>query len=149
MLLSHRNRIKNFSFVEQAPFYLGHPNAVTGIFNYPNARFLAFHDPSEIAASPGEVLVEFVTSPNNPDGKFRKPLTQAQIIIADFVFASSAFGDDGKGYVDKNIAWIKEARSQVERVFSFNSASKQFGKTGARCGYIWYPIYDPYAALII
>ncbi|MBS0652460.1 MAG: hypothetical protein JSR39_02915 [Verrucomicrobia bacterium] len=33
-------------------------------------------------------------------------------------------------------------------MFSFNSASKQFGKTGARCGYAWYPIYDPYAALI-
>lgn len=139
---------KKFLFVEQAPFYSGHPNAVTGIFNYPNARFLAFHDPSEISLSPGEVLVEFVTSPNNPDGKFRKPLTNAQIIIADFVFASSAFGNDGQGYLDKNIAWIKEARSQGKHIFSFNSASKQFGKTGTRCGYIWYPIYDSYAISI-
>lgn len=139
---------KKFLFVEQAPFYSGHPSAVSGIFKYPNARFLAFHDPAEVKPEPGEVLVEFVTSPNNPDGKFRKPLTNAQIIIADFVFASSAFGSDGTGYLDRNIDWMRQARAQGKHVFSFNSASKQFGKTGARCGYIWYPIYDPYAALI-
>lgn len=139
---------KKFLFVEQAPFYSGHPNAVTGLFNYPNARFLAFHDPSEIKLEPEEVLVEFVTSPNNPDGKFRKPLTDAEIIIADFVFASSAFGTDGTGYLSKNIEWIRQARSSGKHVFSFNSASKQFGKTGTRCGYIWYPMYDSYGTLI-
>ena len=139
---------KKFLFVEEAPYYSGHPNAVSGIFKYPNARFLAFHEPSEVKPEPGEVVVEFVTSPNNPDGKFRKPLTNAQIIIADFVFASSAFGSDGTGYLDKNIEWIRQARLQGKHIFSFNSASKQFGKTGARCGYIWYPLDDPYAALI-
>lgn len=138
---------KKFVFAEQAPYYSGHPNAVSGIFNYPNARFLAFHDPSEIVLDPEETLVEIVTSPNNPDGKFRKPQTNAQIIIADLVFASSAFGD-GTGYLEKNIDWIREARKTGKHVFSFNSASKQFGKTGARCGYIWYPLYDAYAALI-
>jgi len=136
---------KKFVFVEQAPFYSGHPSAVSGIFTYPNARFLAFHDPKEIKLEPGEELVEFVTSPNNPDGKFRKPLTEARILIADFVFASSAFGNDKMGYRDRNIEWIKKARAAGKHVFSFNSASKQFGKTGARCGYIWYPLYDPYA----
>ncbi|MBX3719463.1 MAG: aminotransferase class I/II-fold pyridoxal phosphate-dependent enzyme [Parachlamydiales bacterium] len=139
---------KKFLFVEQAPFYSGHPNAVAELFKYPNARFQAFHDPSEIQLGPDEVLVEFVTSPNNPDGKFRRPLTDASILIADFVFASSAFGDRGTGYVDDNIKWVREARSKGKHVFSFNSASKQFGKTGARCGYTWYPIYDPYAVLI-
>jgi aspartate/methionine/tyrosine aminotransferase len=139
---------KKFVFVEQAPFYSGHPDAVSGLFNYPNARFLAFHDPSDIKLDPGETLVEFVTSPNNPDGKFRKPLTDAQTIIADFVFASSAFGRDGTGYVNQNIEWVKEARAQGKHVFSFNSASKQFGKTGTRCGYIWYPQHDEYAASI-
>lgn len=139
---------KKFLFVEQAPFYSGHSNAVTGIFNYPNARFVSFHDPAEIHPEPGEILVEFVTSPNNPDGKFRKPLTSAQIIIADFVFASSAFGADGTGEIDKNLEWIKEARAAGKHIFSFNSASKQFGKTGSRCGYIWYPMYDAYASLI-
>lgn len=138
---------KKFVFVEEAPFYSGHPNVVTGIFHYPNARFVAFHDPAEIALEEGEVLVEFVTSPNNPDGKMRKPLTEAKILIADFVFVSSAFGD-GTGYVDENIQWMKEARAKGKHVFSFNSASKQFGKTGTRCGYIWYPISDPYAASI-
>jgi aspartate/methionine/tyrosine aminotransferase len=139
---------KKFLFVQQAPYYSGHPSAVTGIFHYPNARYKAFHDPSEIVPEPGEVLVEFVTSPNNPDGTFRKPLTNAQIIIADLVFASPAFGSDGEGYLQKNLEWIRKARSAGKHVFSFNSASKQFGKTGARCGYIWYPSYDPYAASI-
>lgn len=139
---------KKFVFAEQAPYYSGHPNAVSGLFSYPNARFLAFHDPAEIKLQPDETLVEFVTSPNNPDGKFRKPLTDAQIIIADLVFASSAFGADGTGYVNKNIEWIREARAQGKHLFSFNSASKQFGKTSARCGYLWYPLYDEYAASI-
>ena len=84
---------KKFVFVEQAPFYSGHASAVT-LFNYPNARFASFHDVSELKVAEGEILVEFVTSPNNPDGKFRKPLTDAKIIIGDFVFASSAFGID-------------------------------------------------------
>lgn len=136
---------KKFLFVEQAPFYSGHPSAVTGIFSYPNARFLAFHKPEEVILKEGEELIEFVTSPNNPDGKFRKPLTNAQIIIADFVFASSVFGSDGNGYRNKNIQWIREARKSNKHVFSFNSASKQFGKTGDRCGYIWYPLYDSFA----
>lgn len=139
---------KKFLFVEQSPFYSGHPNAVNGIFPYPNARFLAFHDPAEIKLEPGEVLVEFVTSPNNPDGKFRKPLSNANILIADFVFASPSFGSDGTGYLENNIAWVRKARKEGKTVFSFNSASKQFGKTGTRCGYIWYPMYNPYALSI-
>ncbi len=139
---------KKFVFAEQAPYYSGHPNAVSGIFTYPNARFLAFHDPAEIVLEPGEELVEFVTSPNNPDGKFRKPLTNAQTIIADFVFASSAFGLGETGYREANIEWIRQARAAGKHVFSFNSASKQFGKTGCRCGYIWYPLHDAYAEKI-
>ncbi|MCB1113019.1 MAG: aminotransferase class I/II-fold pyridoxal phosphate-dependent enzyme [Chlamydiia bacterium] len=137
-----------FAFAEQVPYYSGHPNAVTGIFDYPNARFIAFENPSEIKLEPDEELVEIVTSPNNPDGKFREPQTDAEIIMADFVFASSAFGRDGTGYVDQNIEWLRKARANGKHVFSFNSASKQFGKTGARCGYMWYPLYDEYAALI-
>lgn len=139
---------KKFLFVEKAPFYSGHPSAVSGLFNYQNARFLAFHELSEIKLEPEEVLVEFVTSPNNPDGKFRKPLTDAQIIIGDFVFTSSSFGNKGTGYTDENIEWVRKARAQGKHVFSINSASKQFGKTGTRCGYIWYPMQDEYAASI-
>lgn len=136
---------KKFVFVEQAPFYSGHSDAVTGLFNYPNARFVSFHAASEIKVEDDEILVEFVTSPNNPDGTFRKPVTQAEIIIADFVFASSAFGGDETGYLKENLAWIREARAKGKHIFSFNSASKQFGKTGSRCGYIWYPLHDPFA----
>lgn len=138
---------KKFLFVEQAPFYSGHASAVT-LFNYPNARFVSFHDVSELKPAPDEILVEFVTSPNNPDGKFRKPLTDAKIILGDFVFASSAFGIDGTGYLNNNLAWVKEERAKGKTIFSFNSASKQFGKTGTRVGYIWYPVHDTYAASI-
>ncbi len=138
---------KKFLFVEQAPFYSGHSNAVN-LFHFPNARFVSFHDVSELKPAPDEILVEFVTSPNNPDGKFRKPQTDAKILIGDFVFASSAFGMDGTGYLNNNLAWVREARSSGKHLFSFNSASKQFGKTGTRVGYIWYPLYDDYAALI-
>lgn len=139
---------KKFLFVQQSPYYSGHPSAVTGIFQYPNARYQSFRDSSEIKLQPGEELVEFVTSPNNPDGEFRKPLSNAKIIIADFVFASSVFGSDGTGYRNQNIDWVRKARNDGKTVFSFNSASKQFGKTGARVGYIWYPLYDKYAESI-
>ena len=138
---------QQFVFTEQIPYYAGHQTVVSLLFNYPNARWQPFHDPAEIHVMPNETLVEFVTSPNNPDGKFRKPLTNAAIIIADLVFASSAYGD-GTGYLTQNLAWINQARAEGKQVFSYNSASKQFGKTGSRCGYIWYPLDDSLAATI-
>ena len=46
---------KKFLFVEQAPYYSGHPNAVTGLYKYPNARFALFHKPSDIEVRPEEV----------------------------------------------------------------------------------------------
>lgn len=76
---------KQFLFVEKIPYYSFHEHAVT-FRPYPNARFQGFNDPSEVKPKPNETVVEFVTSPNNPDGTFRKPYTQANIIIADLVF---------------------------------------------------------------
>ncbi len=130
---------RQFLFVEKTPFYSGHRAAVELLFKYPNARFQGFKKPSDIVIRPGETLVEFVTSPNNPDGEFRRPETDADIIIADFVFASSAYGD-GTGYLDANLAWVREARAAGKHLFSFNSSSKQFGKTGCRTGYLWFPL---------
>lgn len=138
---------QQFLFVEKSPFYSGHRAAVELLFHYPNVRWQSFKKPSEIKLLPGETLIEFVTSPNNPDGVFRGPQTSAEIIIADFVFASSAYGD-GTGYVDANIAWVKEARAEGKKLFSFNSSSKQFGKTGCRCGYLWYPMNHAFNAKI-
>jgi aspartate/methionine/tyrosine aminotransferase len=139
---------KKFLFVEKIPYYSGHENSVGKVMPYSNARFQGFHDVDEIKPETGEILVEFVTSPNNPDGKFRKPFTDASIIIGDFVFASSAFGKNGTGYLKENLEWIKKVRSEGKHFFSFNSASKQFGKTGNRCGYLWYPMSDVYAKSI-
>lgn len=138
---------QKFLFVEKIPFYPGHHVAVELLFHYPNVRWQGFRTPSEIILLPGETLIEFVTSPNNPDGVFRKPETNANIIIADFVFASSSYGD-GTGYLDANLAWVNEARTSGKNLFSFNSASKQFGKTGCRCGYLWFPLNHTFGSKI-
>lgn len=139
---------KNFLFVEKRPFYAGHPGAVEGLFHYSNAHFQAFTHPNEIKLQPNETLIEFVTSPNNPDGEFREPKTKANIIIADLVCAAPGFGADGSGYIEKNLAWIQQARKEGKHVFAFMSASKAFGKPGNRFGYIWFPLDDPYAVHI-
>ncbi|STX50435.1 Allinase [Legionella busanensis] len=138
---------KHFLFVEKIPFYSFHEHAIS-YRPYPNVRFQGFNDPSEIKLNPDETLVEFVTSPNNPDGKFREPYTQANIIIADFVFASPSYGNDGTGYIKDNIAWVSRARREGKHVFTFNSVSKALGKPGYRLGYIWFPMHDTYAASI-
>lgn len=138
---------KNFLFVEKIPYYSFHEHAVS-YRPYPNARFQGFNDPKEIKPNPNETVVEFVTSPNNPDGTFRQPYTSAKIIIADFVFASPSYGSDGTGYIQKNLAWLAQARNEGKHVFAFNSVSKALGKPGYRLGYMWFPMTDSYAASI-
>jgi hypothetical protein len=138
---------KQFLFVEKIPFYSFHEHAIS-YRPYPNARFQGFYDPSEVKPKPNEILVEFVTSPNNPDGKFRDPYTQASIIIADFVFSSPSYGSNGTGYIKDNIAWVSKARKEGKHVFAFNSVSKALGKPGSRLGYMWFPMSDSYAASI-
>ena len=135
---------KNFLFVEKIPYYSFHEHALS-FRPYPNARFQGFNDPSEVKLKPNETLVEFVTSPNNPDGSFREPYTQANIIIADFVFASPSYGSDGTGYIKKNLAWVSKARNEGKHVFAFNSVSKALGKPGYRLGYSWFHMSDAYA----
>lgn len=138
---------KKFLFVEKIPFYSFHEHAIS-YRPYSNARFQGFNDPAEVKPQPGETVVEFVTSPNNPDGTFRHPYTQADIIIADFVFSSPSYGSDGSGYVKDNIAWISKARNEGKHVFAFNSVSKALGRPGYRLGYMWFPASDIYAASI-
>lgn len=138
---------KKFLFVEKIPYYSFHEHAIS-FRAYPNARFQGFHEPSEIKINADETLVEFVTSPNNPDGTFRKPFSKADIIIADFVFSSPSYGSDGSGYIKENLAWLRTARSSGKHVFVFNSVSKALGKPGYRLGYMWFPKRDPYASSI-
>ncbi|MFI5342732.1 MAG: aminotransferase class I/II-fold pyridoxal phosphate-dependent enzyme [Chlamydiales bacterium] len=138
---------RQFLFVEKIPFYSGHHASVALLFHYPNARWQGFKDPSEINLLPDETLIEFVTSPNNPDGVFRGPSTNAKIIFGDFVFSSSAYGN-GRGYLDENLAWVRKARAAGKKLYSFNSSSKQFGKTGCRTGYIWFPMNDDFSSRI-
>ncbi|TAL66246.1 MAG: aminotransferase class I/II-fold pyridoxal phosphate-dependent enzyme, partial [Legionella sp.] len=138
---------KKFLFVEKIPFYSFHEHAVS-YRPYPNARFQGFKDPKEIQLNSDETLVEFVTSPNNPDGTYREPYTQAKIIIADFVFSSPSYGSDGSGYIKDNVAWLTKARNEGKHVFAFNSVSKALGKPGYRLGYMWFPMSDAYASSI-
>jgi aspartate/methionine/tyrosine aminotransferase len=135
---------KHFLFVEKIPYYSFHEHAVN-FRPYPNARFQGFQDPSEVKPKPDETLVEFVTSPNNPDGTFRRPYTSAKIIIADFVFASPSYGSDGSGYIKRNLEWLSKARNEGKHVLAFNSVSKALGKPGYRLGYMWFPVNDSYA----
>lgn len=138
---------KQLLFVEKIPYYSFHEHAVN-YRPYPNARFQGFNHPDEIQPKANEIVVEFVTSPNNPDGKFRKPYTKANIIIADFVFASPSFGSDGSGYIKENLAWVSQAKKEGKHVFAFNSVSKSLGKPGSRLGYMWFPMSDSYAQSI-
>lgn len=138
---------KKFLFVEKIPYYSFHEHAIS-FRPYPNVRFQGFNDPGEIKLNPDEILVEFVTSPNNPDGAFRKPYTAANIIIADFVFSSPSYGAKGTGYIKDNIAWVSKAKKDGKHVFAFNSVSKALGRPGFRLGYMWFPMSDTYAASI-
>jgi len=146
IVTSHPN--DEFLFVQKIPYFSGHRDAVNKVFSYPNAKYQGYRDPSEIIHKEGLTIIEFVTSPNNPDGEFRKPETNPDIILGDFVFTSSSFGTDGTGYLDKNLEWIKEYREKGIPIFSYNSASKQFGHTGDRLGYMWFPMYNDFAKSI-
>lgn len=145
--IANSDPTKKFLFVEKRPFYSFHEHAIK-FRPYKNAEWQGFDDPSEIKQKPDQIVVEFVTSPNNPDGKFRKPYTNANIIIADFVFASPSFGTKGTGYIKENLAWVSKARKEGKHVFAFNSVSKALGRPGSRLGYMWFPKSDPYAASI-
>lgn len=135
---------RKFLIVQKIPYFSGHASAVS-LFPYTNLKYQGYNDPSEIVHSPDYTIVEFVTSPNNPDGSFRQPETNPDVIIGDFVFTSSGFGPKGNGYIKKNLKWLKQARDKNICVFSYNSASKQFGKTGDRIGYMWFPLYHEFA----
>lgn len=143
------NPNKQFLFVQKIPYYSGHRSAIDD-FKYENAEYVGYHSPEDIEIlRKGKTVVEFVTSANNPDGTFREPETNPDIIIADLVFSSDSYGPRGNGYVQRNLKWIKEARKdKTKHLFSFDSASKHFGKTGDRWGWIWFDFSDPYQEFI-
>lgn len=142
-LVNSRPAGKRVLFVEKIPFFSGHRRAVTNFFGPARAEFKGFNDPSEVMPDPDQILVEFVTSPNTPDGSFRSPMTNANIIIADLVFSSTSYGPGGSGFIQQNLAWLREARAQGKQVLSLDSASKHFGRAGDRWGYIWFNMADP------
>ncbi len=146
MVTSHPD--KEFLFVQKIPYFSGHADAVNKVFPYLNATYQGYNDPNEIIHKPGQIIVEFVTSPNNPDGEFRKPETDPDVILGDFVFTSTSFGYDGTGYIKRNLEWLQTYREKGTCIFSYNSASKQFGHTGDRFGYMWFPMFHEFAKSI-
>lgn len=139
---------KTFLVTQKIPYFGSHRSAAN-LFQYPNLRYMGYHTPADLPPrAENEVRVEFVTSPNNPDGAFRRPETDPDVIIGDFVFTSDAFGPDGTGYIPENLQWVRAARQSGTTLLSYNSASKQFGHTGDRVGYMWFPLHDPFAAQI-
>ncbi len=142
---------KQFLFVQRIPYFSGHREAVNTVFSYNNATYQGYNHPGEVQPPAGTIIVEFVTSPNNPNGKFRYPEFNSTpenpyIILGDFVFTSDSFGIMGNGYIPQNLKWLEEYRKSNTLILSYNSASKQFGHTGDRYGYMWFPMYDPFAA---
>jgi len=139
---------RQFLFVQKIPYFSGHQDAVEKVFPYSNAKYQGYKDPKEVKHNPRVTIIEFVTSPNNPNGEFREPETNPDVIFGDFVFASSSFGMDGTGYLAQNKKWLREARLNGKCILSYNSASKQFGHTGDRLGYMWFPMYNAFASAI-
>lgn len=139
---------KEFLFVQKIPYFSGHEDAVKKVFPYTNATYQGYRNPKDVIRKENTIIVEFVTSPNNPNGEFRYPQTNPDVILGDFVFASASFGTSGDGYLKKNKRWLREARNAGKCVLSYNSASKQFGHTGDRLGYMWFPMYHKFAKAI-
>lgn len=115
------NRPKYF---EQVPYCPLHKNLVSLLGQ-------------EWAVSKGQIIepqIEFVTSPNNPDGSIRSPVTSAPVILWDASYAWPWYGFT----LMKLLSKMK--KSCVKRlcipVFSF---SKSLGLAGERVGYALIP----------
>jgi len=79
-------------------------------------------------------VVEFVTSPNNPDGSIRTPVTNAPIVLWDAVYAWPWYGFT----LMKLLSHMKKACNKrlCVPIFSF---SKSLGLSGQRVGYALIP----------
>lgn len=88
-------------------------------------------------------LIEIITSPNNPDGEFRKPFKGfiPHVIIADLVY-DWPWTMDPKCSEKKfsNQVWMDEYNIKGSLIFPINSFSKSFGLAGQRCGFVFWPI---------
>ena len=136
----------HFIVVTKIPYYDGIQLAIQvtpPTLTYPNVTFLPINSAADVPIlGPNDMLIEWVTSPNNPDGKFNAPITNARIIFADFVFAAYSVGPNADGYIPQNLQWVRQARAAGKTLLTYGSASKAFGREGFRVGYMWYPIYD-------
>lgn len=111
-------------FTEQIPSYNIHRNLVG----------LIGQEWVDIKHGSKQPNVEFVTSPNNPDGNTRMPVTGAPIIFWDAVYAWPWYGFN----LMKLLAQMKKACGSrlCIPIFSF---SKSLGLAGERVGYALIP----------
>ena len=115
-------------FWEQTPCHSIHKNLV---------RLLGQQWISSFTSKQGittQPSIEFVTSPNNPDGSVRTPVTAAPIILWDAVYAWPWYGFT----LMKLLSHMKKACSKrlCIPIFSF---SKSLGLAGQRVGYALIP----------
>lgn len=141
---------KTYVFAAKIPYFAGFPGvfgtvngAPGGFFPFNNIRFQGYSNPADVTTNlqPNEILIELITSPNNPTGVCQAPDPAfdgiRQAIVADFVYSSTCYGPIGTGgCVASNLAWLATYRDQVP-VYSYNTSSKPFGRSGDRCGFIW------------
>lgn len=80
-----------------------------------------------------KTLIEIVTTPNNPDGANRKPITDAKYIIFDLSHDWPFFNIN----IKDNLETIYEAIKKNKIIFPFFSMSKSIGQAGDRVGYVW------------
>lgn len=144
--------IKEVTFLEQVPTYLLHQSLVeslghkylplcslsTALDKEATSGSKANKDvqgSTSIEADSKKVsTIEFVTSPNNPDGSIRTPVTKAPIILWDAVYAWPWYGYS----LSKLLTSIKESTKGrlCIPIFSF---SKSMGLAGQRVGYALIP----------
>ncbi len=98
----------------------------------PNTRYQAFNLSDEITINPGEILIEIITSPNNPDCLIRRNYTNAKVLILDLSYLSESFVPSN--IMGDELNWINSINSTNE-VYEIFSLSKHIGSAGFRIGY--------------
>lgn len=79
--------------------------------------------------------IEFITSPNNPDGSIKLPVSNASILLWDAVYAWPWYGSN----ISKLISQVKKYCSDRSCILIF-SFSKSLGLAGQRLGYALIPV---------
>lgn len=110
-------------YTHQVPGYLGVKEFIE-LTNSFNAKWISCEDAKHI---PSDKLVEFVSSPNNPNGRILEPITHAKNIVYDRVNYWPFYMTNSLHLLNKN--------SKVNDAISIFSLPKILSFSGSRVGY--------------